>query len=435
MQKGSQVIHQDSGEASRRQRAVTMQDVADHVGVSKALVSMVFRRVAGPSAETRRRVLEAAEKLGYRPNRSAALLSLRRSHLIGVMANIRNTFHAELVEDIVAEADAFGYEVVLGAVTPTHGEIAVVETLLDFRCEALILLGPELDEARLAELGSRTSVVVVGRRTRCPSVDVVRTADARGIGRVVDHLVELGHRRISHLSGGSGTIPNDRKSGYMRAMKRHGLADAIDIIDGDFTEHAGILAARELLGRRRRPTAVCAANDRSAIGLLDELRRSGIDVPGDIAVAGYDDSMLAQLAHIDLTTVSQEPRQQADRAVRAVVERLDEGRRERLDVLLEPRLVIRHTCPNRIGKAHISSSINIHDAGNTKQRILSKHRRVEKIIVDPTINYVDLAETFRRLHHQITILGHQIRSDDDLDAHRPGQKGVLEISRVIDSRG
>jgi DNA-binding LacI/PurR family transcriptional regulator len=337
------VTDQDSGEASRRQRAVTMQDVADHVGVSKALVSMVFRRVAGPSAETRQRVLDAAAKLGYRPNRSAALLSLRRSHLIGVMANIRNTFHAELVEDIVAEADTFGYEVVLGAVTPTHGETAVVDTLLDFRCEALILLGPELEDARLAELGERAPVVIVGRRVPSPSLDVVRTADARGIGRVVDHLVELGHRRISHLSGGSGTIPNDRKSGYMRAMKRHGLADAIDIIDGDFTEQAGILAARQLVRRKKLPTAVCAANDSSAIGLLDGLRRSGIDVPGGIAVAGYDDSVLAQLASIDLTTVSQEPRQQAENAVRAVVERLDENRRERLDVLLEPRLVVRHT--------------------------------------------------------------------------------------------
>ena len=97
------------------------------------------------------------------------------------------------------------------------------------------------------------------------------------------------------------------KPGYVRAMKRHGLADAIDIIEGDFTEQAGIFAARQLLERRERPTAVCAANDRSAIGLLDELRRSGIDVPGDIAVAGYDDSVLARLAHIDLTTVSQEP--------------------------------------------------------------------------------------------------------------------------------
>jgi DNA-binding LacI/PurR family transcriptional regulator len=337
------VTEQSGGGAPGRQRAVTMQDVADHVGVSKALVSMVFRRVAGPSEQTRQRVLEAAEKLGYRPNRSAALLSLRRSHMIGVMANIRSTFHAELVEDIVAEADRYGYEVVLGAVTPTHGELAVIDTLLDFRCEALILLGPALDDAALASLGDRAPVVLIGRRSSCRSIDVVRTADGRGIGRVVDHLVELGHRRISHLGGGDGTIPNDRKAGYIRAMKRHGLEDAIDIIDGDFTERAGILAARELLSRRRRPTAVCTANDQSAIGLLDELLRAGIDVPGDIAVAGYDDSMLAQLAHIDLTTVSQEPQQQAERAVRAVVERLDEGRQERVDVLLEPRLVIRHT--------------------------------------------------------------------------------------------
>ena len=321
----------------------TMQDIADHVGVSKALVSLVFRNAPGPSAETRKRVLAAADELGYRVNRAAALMTARRSHLIGVMANIRSTFHAELVEDIVAEADRCGYEVVLGAVTPTHAEPAVVETLLSFRCEALILLGPEIGDAAVTELARRVPVVVVGRRMSGSTVDVVRTADGRGIGQVVDHLVELGHRRISHLSGGGGTIPADRRAGYVRAMKRHGLSDAIDIVDGDFTERSGMLAAQELLRRRRRPTAVCAANDQSAIGLLDQLLRACVDVPGDIAVAGYDDSTLARLAHIDLTTVSQEPRQQAERAVRAVVERLDENRQERLDVLLEPRLVVRRT--------------------------------------------------------------------------------------------
>jgi LacI family transcriptional regulator len=232
---------------------------------------------------------------------------------------------------------------VLGAVTPTHAEPAVVETLLSFRCEALILLGPELGDDAVTELARRAPVVVVGRRMSGSTVDVVRTADGRGIGHVVDHLVELGHRRICHLSGGAGTIPADRKAGYVRAMKRHGLSDAIDIIDGDFTERSGMLAAQELLRRRRRPTAVCAANDQSAIGLLDQLLRAGVDVPGDIAVAGYDDSTLARLAHIDLTTVSQEPGQQAERAVRAVVERLDENRQDRFDVLLEPRLVVRHT--------------------------------------------------------------------------------------------
>lgn len=321
----------------------TMQDVADRIGVSKALVSLVFRNAQGPSAETRQRVLAAADELGYQVNRAAALMTAKRTHLIGVVANIRSPFHTELVEDIVAEADVNGYEVVLGAVTPTHPEPAVLETLLSFRCEALILLGPELGETKLADLAERVPVVVVGRRTSCPTVDVVRTADGRGIGKVVDHLVTLGHRSISHLGGGSGTIPADRKAGYVRAMKRHGLTDEIDVIDGDLTENAGIAAAQRLLERARRPTAVVAANDQSAIGLLDQLLRAGIEVPRDISVAGYDDSVLARLAHIDMTTVSQEPRQQAESAVKAVVGRLDNGRTERLDVLLEPRLVVRRT--------------------------------------------------------------------------------------------
>ncbi|MHC9296236.1 LacI family DNA-binding transcriptional regulator [Mycobacterium sp. LTG2003] len=329
----------------------TMQDIADKVGVSKALVSLVFRNAQGPSAETRQRVLAAADELGYRINRAAALMTARRTHLIGVMANIRSPFQAELVEDIVAEADAHGYEVVLGAVTPTHQEPAVLETLLSFRCEALILLGPELSERELADLPQRAPIVVVGRRTACQGVDVVRTADGRGIARVVDHLVASGHRKISHLSGGSGTISADRKAGYLRAMKRHGLSDEIDIIAGDLTENAGMTAAHALLRRPQLPTAVVAVNDRSAIGLLDQLLRAGIEVPGDIAVTGYDDSVLARLAHIDMTTVSQEPRQQAERAVQAVVGRLDNGRTERLDVLLEPRLVVRRTTAPRNEKA------------------------------------------------------------------------------------
>ena len=91
---------------------------------------------------TRQRVFAAADELGYRVNRTAALMTARRSHLIGVMTNIRNNFHAEIVEDIVEAADRAGYEVVLGAVTPTHDESKVIDTLLDFRCEGVVLLGP-----------------------------------------------------------------------------------------------------------------------------------------------------------------------------------------------------------------------------------------------------------------------------------------------------
>ena len=320
-----------------------MQDIADQVGVSKALVSLVFRKAPGPSEETRAKVFATAEELGYRVNRTAALMTARRSHLIGVMTDIRNSFHAEMVEDIVEASDRAGYEVVLGAVTTTHGESKVIDTLLDFRCEGVILLGPESDVAALTEMGQQLPTVVVGRRVASPALDVVRAADARGIGAVVDHLIGLGHRRIVHVTGGSGSIAADRRKGYLRAMRRNGLDEHVEFIEGDFTENAGVDAAKVLLTADRLPSAVVCANDRSAVGLLDALRRAGVDVPGAVSITGYDDSVLAQLGHIDLTSVSQAPREQANRAVEAVVERLDRGRTEPASSVLMPQLVVRGT--------------------------------------------------------------------------------------------
>lgn len=320
----------------------TMQDIADKIGVSKALVSLVIRNAPGPSTETRQRVLAAADELGYRVNRAAALMTAKRSHLIGVMANIRNSFHAEVVEDIVAAADRAGYEVVLGAVTPTHAEQKVIHTLLDFRCEGMLLLGPELPSSALSTLGEQIPCVVIGRRVAADSVDVVRSADARGTALVVDHLTELGHRRIVHVSGGPGVISADRRNGYLRAMRRHSLGELATIIDGEFTETAGLTAANQLLGGEL-PTAVVCANDRIAIGVIDGLRRGGVDIPGEVSIVGYDDSVLARLGHIDLTSVSQQPREQADRAVDAVVERLDGARTAPQSSVLAPRLVVRGT--------------------------------------------------------------------------------------------
>ncbi|MFC8178998.1 MULTISPECIES: LacI family DNA-binding transcriptional regulator [Nocardiaceae] len=322
-------------------RSVTMQDIADKVGVSKALVSMIFRGVPGPSAETKARVLAVAEEMDYRPNRTAALLSLRRTHLIGVMTDIRNAFHAEMVEHMVAEADKVGYEVVLGAVTPTHAEAAVMETLLDFRCEAVVLLGPAASDVDLRAWAGRVPIVAVGRRIG--GVDAVRAGDSRGMSDVVDHLVSLGHRRIAHFTG-YGSIGKDRQAGYRRAMHRHGLDEHMAVVEGDFTENFAPAAVDAFLdGDIEPPTAIVAANDRSAVGLLDALQRRGVSVPGDISVTGYDDSTLARMAHIDLTTVSQEPKEQARRAITAATSRLDDERTEVSSSVLRPRLVVRGT--------------------------------------------------------------------------------------------
>ena len=303
-------------------------------------MSIVFRDVPGASAETRAHVLAVAERIGYRPNRSASMLARHRTRLLGVSVSVRNPFHAELVEDIQAAADGAGYEVVLSTRTRTHDEHRSVETLLEFRCEALILVGTDLGREQLRDLGSQRPVIAMGRHD-VPEVDTVRTADDRGLELVVDHLAELGHRRIVHVDGGDGPIADDRRAGYRAAMQRLGLANEIDVVPGGFAEADGQRAAAELSRRSRPPTAVAAFNDQVAMGLLDGFDRAGLEVPRRMSVAGYDDSPVAALVRVDLTSVNQQSAAQARWAVDAAVERLDGGRVEARQTALVPRLVVR----------------------------------------------------------------------------------------------
>jgi DNA-binding LacI/PurR family transcriptional regulator len=318
-----------------------LEDVAARVGVSTASVSLVLRGAPGPSAATRERVLAAAAELGYRADRAASLLARRRRHLLGVMMDVHNPFHADVVEEIHAEADRFGYEVVLATLTRDRDEDRTVETLLDFRCEAVLLIGPDASDDTLGRLASQVPVVAIGRRVVSGDVDVVRSADDIGVGAALAHLIELGHRHIAFVDGGRGVVAAARRRGYRSAMRRAGLGSAIRIIPGDHTEEGGIRAGRLLAAADDRPSAVVASNDRCAVGLLDSFVRAGLDVPGQISIVGYDDSSLARLVHIDLTTVNQDAPEQARHAVAAAVSRLDEARAVRREVILVPRLVVR----------------------------------------------------------------------------------------------
>jgi DNA-binding LacI/PurR family transcriptional regulator len=320
-----------------------LEDVAAAVGLSAASVSLVLRGAPGPSAATRERVLEAAARLGYRPDRAASSLASRRSRLIGVMMDVLNTYHGELVADLDEAAERAGYDVVLSTVTRGRDERRAVETLTDSRCEALVLLGPEAPDELLAALGRQLPVAVIGRPLQAAGVDVVRAADDDGVGAAVDHLVGLGHTGIGYVDGGGGTIATARRGGYERAMRRHGLAGRARVVPGDHTEEAGSRAGRVLTGAGTLPTAVVTFNDRVAVGLLDTLTRAGLDVPRDVSVIGYDDSPLARLAHIGLTTVSQNSRELTGHAVAALVERLEGTRTEAREVVLPPRLVVRTT--------------------------------------------------------------------------------------------
>ncbi len=315
------------------------------MGVSTASVSLVLRGAPGPSASTREKVLAAAARLGYRPDRAASRLAARRSRLIGVLMDVRSTFHAEFVADLHEPVERHGYDLVLSTITRGRDERRAVETLLDSRCEALVLLGAEAPVERLAELDRQSPVVLVGRRLAEldePGVDVVRVADDLGVGQVVEHLTGLGHRQIAYLDGGPGTIPAIRRDGYRAAMARAGLTPRV--LDGGMDEEAGVAAGGALLaGATPLPTAVVCFNDRTAVGLMDRFVRAGVDVPGQVSVTGYDDDPVARLAHIALTTISQSTHRLTEHAVEALVERLDGGRTGHREVVLPPHLVVRST--------------------------------------------------------------------------------------------
>ncbi|MEU4690273.1 LacI family DNA-binding transcriptional regulator [Actinoplanes sp. NPDC023714] len=323
------------------ERRTTLADVAAEAGVSVALASIVMRGAAGAGAATRERVLEVAQRLGYQPDSRARLLRSGRTRLLGVVFDVRHPFHVDLLTGLYAAAGEVGYELTLSAVTPRRDERTAIDGLLQDRCEALVLFSPRSRTLELAALAARMPVVAMMRGVRHRDVDVVRTDDARGSELAVDHLVELGHRRIAHIDGGTMPGSAERRQGYQRAMRRHGLASLIRIVPGGPGEEDGVRAAAALLAEP--PTAVAVFNDLSATGLLDVLRGNGHEVPGDISVVGYDDSTFSRLAHIDLTTVAQDVDALAGRAVRRAVARIESAEVEHREVVIEPRLVIRGT--------------------------------------------------------------------------------------------
>jgi len=320
-----------------------MEHVAARAGVSRALVSIVFRGVPGASEATRERVLVAARELDYRPDTRASRLGSSRTRTFGVTFSVGHAFHGDLLESLYTHADAAAYELVLSGVTPSRSEEAAVETLLAERCEGIVLLGSSQSTAQLTRLAGRVPVVSVLRPSSVEDVGVVRTDDGAGLRLAVEHLRSLGHTRIALLDGGRTAGGAERRRGYRTAVRRLPALSEI-VLPGGLSELEGAAAALAFLDLppRERPSAVAAFNDRCAIGFIDVVRQHGLRVPDDVSVVGFDDITEAGYPHVALTTVRQDAEQLGVEAVRALADRLDgSAATAPARVVIQPELVVR----------------------------------------------------------------------------------------------
>lgn len=333
-------------------RPPTIRSVAERAGVSKSLVSLVLRGSPQVSDAKRAAVLEAVRELDYRPNAAARSLVARRTHTVGVLLNdMRNPWFVELLDGLNSVLHAHGLRMLMadGRLNRHTGE-DFTRTFAELRVDGLVAVGTLPDTGALAEAAGRLPTVVAGTHDpELPRVDTVANDDERGARLATEHLIGLGHRRIAHIMG-QGSVGDLRRRGYEAAMRAHGLDDGMLMAPSDATEEGGYRAAVRLLGgtgRRaggaERPTAVFAFNDIAAVGVLSAAQELGLDVPRDLSLIGCDNTYLARIRHLWLTTVNNASYEVGRRAARCLLDRMDHPGRPAERQLVEPSLEVRGT--------------------------------------------------------------------------------------------
>ncbi|MFJ9908185.1 LacI family DNA-binding transcriptional regulator [Streptomyces sp. NPDC101152] len=324
-------------------RTPTIRDVAARAGVSKSLVSLVLRGADGVRPEKRAAVLSAVEELGYRPNAAARSLSERRTRTVGVLLDdLRNPWFVELLDGLNSRLYDSGLHMLLadGHLNRRLGE-DLTRTFTELRVDGLIAIGTLQDPEALRAAAGRIPTVVAGTREPVlPGVDIVAGDDEHGARLATEHLIGLGHRRIAHIAG-HGAVGALRRRSFEATMREHGLADSAVVEQGDLTEEGGYRATVRLLSRPRRPTAVFAVNDMSCVGALSAAEESGLRVPRDLSLVGYDNTYLSRLRHLWLTTVDSASHDVGRRAAQRLLDRIEDPERPAEVELTVPFLEVR----------------------------------------------------------------------------------------------
>jgi DNA-binding LacI/PurR family transcriptional regulator len=322
-------------QASGRAHSVTQEDVARQVGVSRTLVSFAFRGAPGVSEETKQAIFDAAKLLGYRHNAAAADLARKQPSTV----DLSNEVYVDIFSG-VREALSPAKKRLILSVSRSRGSIDPdsVGSLIEARVGVVIaatLLEPDSQVQDLAR-----SVPLVSVTRRVDGVDSVYSDNVAGARAAMDHLLGLGHTRIAHVSGPAHQGYADRRQTYEHVMREAGLAPQV-VFARDYTQEAASEASERLFGPSDRPTAVFAHNDEMALGVREKAFVHGLEVPRDLSLVGYDNSRIARLHGIDLTSVDLHALELGRTAGITALERLASPGAPAVDRKLGSRLVVR----------------------------------------------------------------------------------------------
>ncbi|MGH7731987.1 MAG: LacI family DNA-binding transcriptional regulator [Candidatus Eiseniibacteriota bacterium] len=327
----------------------TIKDVAREARVSVATVSRVFNDSTVVSEGTRQTVREVAERLNYWPNGAARSLITNRTQAIGVMLpDLFGEFYSEVLRGMDATARRAGYHLLVFSSHADPTELLAGLRMIRGRVDGLIAMAPDLDaQSAIRATADVLPLVLMAPAAGFDGHETVSIANHQGARLVVRHLARLGHRRIATITGPAHNADaRQRLEGYRAALREAGIAAARELeIPGDFSEPSGYEAVGRLLQIHPRPTAVFAANDYMAIGVLGALSDAGVRVPQDIALAGFDDIAMARYLNPALTTVHVDACRLGEQAVERLLQHLGpRPPRAPHHEVLETTLVVRRSC-------------------------------------------------------------------------------------------
>ena len=330
--------------------ATTLADIARALGVSKMTVSRAINNHPEISPETRARILEAAQRMNYRPNQFARALTTNRSYLLGVVVpDLMHSYFAEICRGIETVAKPLGYQnLICSTDEDAVNEEDEIEALLP-RTDGLILASsasPNETKFYRRIIRDRAKIVLIDRQLEGLKCPAVTTDDVKVGWLATEHLINLGHHKVGHLKGTVASTAALRFEGYKKALTKYRLPFDLTLVhECGFTETDGYQSMSTWLKEGNLPPAIFAANDPAAIGAMSAITEAGLRIPEDVAIVGGGNIHYGDMLRVPLTTVAWSTSEMGQAAARLLID-LVEGKRgsKEQQVIVEPELVVRESC-------------------------------------------------------------------------------------------